>query len=354
MAIDVPISDETLGTGEPFVLPEGVTPTLDMVAAVAGVSRTTASRVINGSTHVTTAASDAVNAAIDQLHYVPNRAARNLASKRTQLIAVVVPEHTSDFFADPYFGAFIQGAARRLSSTDYTLTLLVASEADPDKTRRFLMGGNVDGALILSHHSRDRDYVQLSKSLPVVFAGKPLVGEEESQYVVDIDNVAAAREATAHLISSGRTRLATITGSLAMSAGRERLEGWQQALAEAGLEPGPVVEADFSLESGEAAVDELVARGEPFDALFVASAKMAFAAIGALKRHGIPVPEQVAVTTIDNDFYAQNPGMRLTTIDQHTALKGATIVEVLMQLIAGETVERFTAVPTEFIRGDSA
>jgi DNA-binding LacI/PurR family transcriptional regulator len=354
MAIEVPSSDQALGAGDAFVLPDGVTPTLDMVAAAAGVSRTTASRVINGSTHVTTAASDAVNAAIERLHYVPNRAARNLASKRTQLIAVVVPEHTSDFFADPYFGAFIQGAARRLSSTDYTLTLLVASEADPDKTRRFLMGGNVDGALILSHHSGDPGYVHLSKSLPVVFASKPLVGEEDSQYVVDIDNVAAAREATQHLITTGRTRLATITGNLAMTAGRERLEGWQQAIADAGLEPGPIVEGDFSLESGAAAVDRLIEGGEPFDALFVASAKMAFAAISALKRHGRQVPTHVAVTTIDNDFYAQNPDMRLTTIDQHTALKGATIVEVLMRLIAGETVERFTSVPTEFVVGDSA
>ena len=351
MVIEV---SDSAAAPDAFVLPEGVTPTLDMVAAVAGVSRTTASRVINGSTHVTTAASDAVNAAIDRLHYVPNRAARNLASKRTQLIAVVVPEHTSDFFADPYFGTFIQGAALRLSSTDYTLTLLVASEADPDKTRRFLMGGNVDGALILSHHSGDRDYVRLAKSLPVVFAGKPLVGEEESQYVVDIDNVAAAREATAHLAATGRSTIATITGSLEMSAGRERLEGWHQAIAAAGLEPGPVEEGDFSLESGGAAAERLIASGAPFDALFVASAKMAFTAIGALKRHGLRVPEDVAVTTIDNDFYARNPDMRLTTVDQHTALKGATIVEVLMRLISGETVERMTVVPSELVLGDSA
>lgn len=337
-----------------FEVPEGVVPTLDMVAAAAGVSRTTASRVINGSSHVTTAASDAVNQAIARLNYVPNRAARNLARKRTQLIAVVVPEHTSDFFADPYFGTFIQGAASRLSSTDFTLTLLVASDADPDKTRRFLMGGNVDGALILSHHSRDRDYVQLAKSIPVVFASKPLVGEEETQYVVDIDNVAAAREATAHLVSRGRSRIATITGNLEMAAGRERLEGWRQALADAGLAEGPIEEADFSLESGAAAVERLLARGEQFDGVFIASAKMASSAIGALRRHGVTVPGDIAVTTIDNDFYAQNPELRLTTIDQHTALKGATIVEVLMRIIAGESVEHLTVVPTQLVLGDSA
>jgi DNA-binding LacI/PurR family transcriptional regulator len=288
------------------------------------------------------------------LNYVPNRSARNLASKRTQLIAVVVPEHTSDFFADPYFGTLIQGAALRLSSTDYTLTLLVASEANPDKTRRFLMGGNVDGALILSHHSRDRDYVQLDRTLPIVFAVKPFFGEEPNHYIVDIDKVAAAREATAYLVSKGRTRVATITGSLEMSAGQERLEGWKQALSAAGLEPGPVEEADFSLESGGLAVDRLVARGADFDAIFVASAKMASTAISALRRHGIRVPLEVSVTTIDNDFYARNPELPLTTVDENAALKGATIAEVLMRIIAGETVDRSTVVPTELIIGASA
>ena len=113
------------------------TPTLETVAALAGVSRSTVSRVINDSPKVTPEAFAAVNKAIEELGYVPNRAARSLASRRTQAIALVIPENTARFFADPYFATVIQGAALRLAETDYTLTLLIASETDREKSRAF-------------------------------------------------------------------------------------------------------------------------------------------------------------------------------------------------------------------------
>ena len=141
-------------------------PTLEMVAALAGVSRSTVSRVVNGSPKVTPEAIAVVTAAIETLGYVPNRAARSLASRRTQAIALVIPENTAKFFADPFFASVIQGIAMHLASTDYTLSLLIASEADPEKTRRYLQGGNVDGALILSHHSDDISYRALARTLP--------------------------------------------------------------------------------------------------------------------------------------------------------------------------------------------
>ncbi len=128
-------------------------PTLEMVAAAAGVSRSTVSRVINDSPKVTPEAFAAVQAAIDKLGYVPNRAARILASRRTLSIALVIPENTAKFFADPYFATVVQGVAMYLSETDYTLTLLIAAENDAEKTRSYLQAGNVDGAIILSHHS---------------------------------------------------------------------------------------------------------------------------------------------------------------------------------------------------------
>ena len=149
-------------------------PTLEMVAAAAGVSRSTVSRVINDSPNVTAEAIAAVQRAIDDLGYVPNRAARILASRRTFSIALVIPENTAKFFADPYFATVIQGVAMYLSNSAYTLTLLIAAENDAEKTRRYLQAGNVDGAIILSHHSDDRSYVQLAKSIPVVFGGRPM------------------------------------------------------------------------------------------------------------------------------------------------------------------------------------
>lgn len=328
-------------------------PTLEMVAAVAGVSRSTVSRVVNASPRVTAEAVEAVTAAIEQLGYVPNRAARSLASRRTFTIALVIPENTARFFADPYFASVIQGVAMYLSGTDYTLTLLIASEADPEKTRRYLQGGNVDGALILSHHRDDRSYVQLARTLPVVFGGRPMSQEGPDNYIVDVDNVAASVQATQYLVDHGRRRIATITGPQNMAAGLDRLEGWRRVLAQNGIADDLVEEGDFTPAGGEAAMTKLLARGIPFDGIFVASAQMAAGALGVLGKHGLAVPQDVAITTMDNDYYAKNSTPPLTTIDQPAGTQGAKIAEVLVQLINGEHVEKLTLIPTELIERES-
>ena len=178
--------------------------TLKLVAAAAGVSKSTVSRVINDSPSVTPEAVAAVKAAIDQLGYTPNRAARTLVSRRAQTLALVIPENTARFFADPYFGSVVQGAAMAVSETEYILTLLIATESDADKTRRYLRAGNLDGALVLSHHSDDRSYLALAGTLPLVFGGRPMSAEGSAAYYVDVDNVAAARQITEHLVAAGR------------------------------------------------------------------------------------------------------------------------------------------------------
>ena len=180
---------------------QGGAPTLEMVAAAAGVSRSTVSRVINDSPKVTPEALAAVNKAIEELGYVPNRAARILASRRTQSIALVIPENTAKFFADPYFATVVQGVAMYLSDTDYTLSLLIAAENDGEKTRRYLQAGNVDGALILSHHSDDRSYIAARAVDPGGLrrpADEP--GGVVGAYYIDVDNVEAARNVTRRLI----------------------------------------------------------------------------------------------------------------------------------------------------------
>ncbi|MDQ1571357.1 MAG: hypothetical protein QOF79_2031 [Actinomycetota bacterium] len=324
-----------------------------MVAAVAGVSRSTVSRVVNASPRVTPDVIAAVNAAIEQLGYVPNRAARSLASRKTQTIALVIPENTAKFFADPYFSSVIQGVAMYLSTTEYTLTLLIASEVDPEKTRRYLQGGNVDGALILSHHSDDRSYVQLARSLPVVFGGRPTSEEGPNTYIVDVDNVAAASTATRYLIDHGRRQLATIAGPQNMAAGIDRLDGWRATTEDAGLDSSAVVVADFTPAGGADAMRQLLASGKQFDGLFVASAQMASGALTALRERGLTVPKDVSIITIDNDYYAQHATPPLTTIEQPTTTHGAAIAETLVRLIEGHEVERLTIIPTRLIERES-
>src|SRR5690606_14322392 len=121
--------------------------TIEEVAAVAGVSRSTVSRVVNGSTAVSPAALESVRRAIAELNYVPNRAARSLASRQTHAIALIVPEDTTRFFGDPFFAAIVSGINARVSRSDYVLNLFIASDDPGDKTTSYVRSGAVDGAI---------------------------------------------------------------------------------------------------------------------------------------------------------------------------------------------------------------
>jgi DNA-binding LacI/PurR family transcriptional regulator len=329
-------------------------PTLEMVAAAAGVSRSTVSRVINDSPNVTVEAIAAVQRAIDDLGYVPNRAARILASRRTFSIALVIPENTAKFFADPYFATVIQGVAMYLSNSAYTLTLLIAAENDAEKTRRYLQAGNVDGAIILSHHSDDRSYVQLAKSIPVVFGGRPMSAEGPDAYYVDVDNTQASQEITERLIAAGRRRVATIAGPQNMAAGLDRLEGWRRAVEAAGQKADLVEHGDFTPASGADAMRRLLDGGSAFDGVFAASAQMASGAMTVLRERGIRVPEDVGMVTFDNDYFAQSAQPPLTTVEQPTVDVGKKMASVLLRLIDGEKVDTVTMMPTVIIERTSA
>lgn len=149
------------------------TVTIEEVAAAAGVSRSTVSRVVNGSTAVSPEALEAVTKAIAELNYVPNRAARSLASRQTHAIALVVPEDTTRFFGDPFFAAIVSGINARLSRSDYVLNLFIANDDPGDKTTSYVRSGAVDGAIIVSHHTSDLFIDRIANAVPVVYGGRP-------------------------------------------------------------------------------------------------------------------------------------------------------------------------------------
>ena len=323
-------------------------PTLKMVATLAGVSKSTVSRVINDSPNVTREAVAAVSAAIEQLGYTPNRAARTLVSRRTHSLALVISENTATFFTDPYFASVFQGVATRVSESDFTLALLIAPGSE-DKVRRYLRAGSVDGAVVLSHHDDDQLYSHLAGALPLVFGGRPLSAEGMQPCYVDVDNVAAAATVTRRLVEAGRRRIATITGPIDMGAGVDRLEGWRRALAEAGLADDLVEHGDFGLASGAEAARRLLQRGVEFDGLFAASAQMAAGALAVLREHGIVVPRDLGVVAFDDDYFAQTSVPALTTVRQPTVQLGRTAVDVLIELVEGRPAECVTILPTEVV-----
>jgi DNA-binding LacI/PurR family transcriptional regulator len=330
----------------------GRAPTLETVAARAGVSRATASRVVNHLDRVAPHVVASVNAAIEELGYVPNQAARSLARRRTAVVAVVIPESTERLFTDPFFAAVVQGAAAYLAGTDYTLSLVLGSNGG-EKSRRYLTGGNVDGVLVVSQHEGDLPLTRLGLSVPIVFAGRPAVDFGDRGHFVDVDNRAAAAEAVRHLVDRGRTRIATIAGAQDLAAGRERLAGWQDALAGAGLAAELVAVGDFSPESGAVALEGLLA-GPRFDAVFAANDQMAFGALSALTRARLVVPDDVAVVGFDDDQFSRAARPTITTIHQPAQEMGRVMAHHLEALMSGETVEQVTLLDTHLVVRESS
>jgi DNA-binding LacI/PurR family transcriptional regulator len=328
-------------------------PTLEAVAARAGVSRSTVSRVVNSPSRVPEKVVAAVRVAIEELGYVPNQAARSLASHRALTIALVIPQDTSRFFADPYYSSVIPGVTKYLSTTDYTLSLLISSEADAEKTRRYLLSGNVDGALVLSHHTQDQLYVEIARELPMIFGGRPTGYDGDHLHIIDIDNEAAAHTATRRLIDAGRTRVASIAGPQDIASGIGRLEGWRRAMREGDHADDLLEFSEWSVEGGVDAAHRLLARGIAFDGLFAASAQIAAGALDVLRERGTRVPDAVAITTIDNDHYAAGATPPLTTIEQPTFELGTRLSEALVRLIDGEVIPKLTILPTQLIERES-
>ncbi len=334
--------------------PRRVAPTLEAVAAAAGVSRSTVSRVVNGSSQVSPEVLTAVQEAIRALNYSPNRAARSLANKRTLAIALVIPEETSRFFGDPYFAAIVQGITRELDTSDYVLTLQLAPSRPSEKTLRYLTGGNVDGAFVASHHSGTEFLETLQEAMPVVFNGRPMRFDDPPAYFVDVDNAAAAADGTRYLIDRGRQRIGIIAGPSDMGAGADRAEGSLNALSAAGRGIDRVAYGDFSQASGARAMRELLERFPDTDAVFVASDLMATGAVSVLRERGRSVPGDVAVVGFDDSPAATSGDIQLTTVHQPSEAMGAKMAEMMLRLLRGETVEHQCIMETHIVERDSA
>jgi DNA-binding LacI/PurR family transcriptional regulator len=310
-------------------------PTLEEVAARAGVGRGTVSRVINGSPRVSAEAREAVLRAIDELGYVPNRAARTLVTQRTDTVALVISESEQRLFAEPFFAGIIRGISPELHDVGLQLLLALArSPAEYARLENYLTGQHVDGVLMTSLHGNDPLPAKLEAGgVPTVLGGRP-PGLSPISYV-DVDNRVGARQAVEHLIRSGRRRIATITGPQDMGVGIDRLQGYRDALAEAGL-PELVVHGDFSEASGVTGAAELLERHPDMDAVFAADDPMALGAMRVLTKHGRRIPEDVAVIGFEDSASAPLADPPLTTVHQSVEEMGRQMARLLIARIQGE------------------
>ncbi len=327
-------------------------PTLDAVAARAGVGRGTASRVLKGSTQVSAQAKAAVEAAIRDLGYVPNRAARTLVTQRTNSVALVVSESQERVFGEPFFAGVLRGINAALLETPFQLWLaMAASPGQRERVGHHLTGQHVDGVLLLSLHDDDQlPAVLRERGMPFVFGGRS-ARAAESDFSVDVDNSAGARKAVEYLLGNGARRVATIAGPQDMEVGRARLAGYRTALTGREL----IAYGDFSEAGGARAMRVLLNQEPDLDAVFVASDLMASGALRALREAGLRVPQDVAVVGFEDAPVARQCEPPLTTVRQPVEEMGRRMAELLVCRIRREPVENsHVLLDTRLVRRASA
>jgi DNA-binding LacI/PurR family transcriptional regulator len=336
----------------------GGRPTLEDVAARAGVSRATASRVLNASPRVSSEALEAVTAAVSELGYQPNRAARALVTRRTGAIAVVFSEPEPKIFDDPHFARLIRAAARALAESDVQMVLvLVHSAEDQARAHRFLAGGHVDGALMFAPHQSDQLTAVVRKlPLPVVYGGRPW-GPLRGLHLVDNDNEGGGLLATNHLLSLGRKRIVHVTGPHDELSAVDRLAGWRSAVgADDAMTELMTENGGYTREGGKRAMARLLARIPDLDAAFVASDLMAAGALEALREAGKRVPDDIAVVGFDDHAaIAAHTEPPLTSIRQDSDNQVKHMVSHLLSLLRDEPVKaKRQVLPTELVLRRSA
>ncbi len=324
--------------------------TLEEIAQLSGVSRSTVSRVLNKDPHVRDSTRTQVLRVIEEHRFRPNLAARGLASGKTDVIGVVIPVGLSLVFTDPFYPLLLQGVADASRDRDrFVMLWLAEPEYERQTIEQVVARGVVDGVIVASGASEDPLVDSLlSTEKPFVMIGRHPARPNVS--FVDVENRDAAKAVTAHLLRLGARRIATITGPEGSIAGADRLAGFHDAMDDFGVtvDPELVVEGDFSAQSGARAMLELLDLRP--DAVVAANDTMAIAAIREIQRAGLRVPEDIAVTGFDDIPDAARADPPLTTVRQHIRRLGSASANTLMDLIAdADKRVREVILPTEMV-----
>jgi DNA-binding LacI/PurR family transcriptional regulator len=252
---------------------------------------------------------------------------------RARAVAVLINEPTTMVFGDPFFAPLLKGIYQALTARSMLLVMLIPRNVEEmDFARAYMIAGHVGGAILVSLHSRSSLPAQLlQQGLPVVCCGRPPLATPISY--VDTDNRRGAEIATEHLISLGRKKIATISGDLDMPAARDRLTGYRDALASAGMSSDSTLEESggFVPDRARLAMERLLINHPDVDGVFVCSDAMAAEAMDVLHQSGRRIPEDVAVIGFDDTPVAMTTTPHLSTMRQPIEALGTESVNLLMQ-----------------------
>ncbi len=329
--------------------------TINEIAKLAGVSRSTVSRVLNNDPNVSDRTRNKVQAIIDETEYQPSPVARSLIGGRTRVLGLVIPMAFTSLFNDPFFSLLSQGISSTCTANNYTVMLwLIEPDYEKRANNNILNNRLIDGIIVASNRIDDPLIEGLvQRKIPLIQIGR---SKDPNVSSVDADNIHGAVTAVQHLVSIGRKQLATITGHMDRFSGRDRLAGFKRGLQENNL---PILEeriayGDFTEKGGHTQAKRLLSRTK-FDGLFVASDVMSFGAVQAIREAGLRVPEDIAVVSFDDLPAATRFVPPLTTVRQPIHQMGAIAAQTLIdQLESNDTATpRRIILPTELVLRES-
>lgn len=324
------------------------------VAAAAGVSQTTVSLVLNGrSGHVSEATRQKVLATAEALGYHLNTPARQLASGVTNTIGLVVRQSSEQIAGDSFLGATLHGLASVARESGYRV--VVESIAPGEATYESLLRAQqVDGLVISGPRADDEELKRLvADGFPIIIHGsRPDLAASS----VDVDNVAGARLAVEHLIGLGHRRIACVIFDLSYVAARERIQGYEAALRDAGIayDQDLIAETGYRVVGTQSAIADLLARDD-YTAIFAAADMTAAGVLGALRTAGRRVPDDVSLVGFDDIPLAEFLDPPLTTIRVPAVQVGEAVGRALLDRLEGHTEVRRILLPVELmVRTSSA
>jgi LacI family transcriptional regulator len=324
--------------------------TIRQIAKLAGVSRSTASRVLNDHPNVSPEMRERVKKVIAETGYRPDPIARSLSNRRSKIIGLVIPLPISSLLEDPFFPRLMQGISQGCNAHGYTLALFLFHSEEEERELHHRISGNrlLDGVIVTATLTGDPLIPQLiADQTPFVIHGRH---EDSRVSFVDVDNETGAYTAVTHLVRLGRRRIALVSGTPGNLAAGDRQRGYRKALEErrVPVDESLIIHGDFTETSGYEAMQRLL-RHEP-DAVFVASDTMALGALRALREADKRVPDEVAVVGFDSLPQAATADPPLTTVRQPIQRAGALAVEMLIDILenGGEPPRRII-LPTELV-----
>ncbi len=312
--------------------------TIKDIARILGISPSTVSRALKDHPDINSDTKKAVNELAEKLKYQPNAVALSLKNSRSNTIGIIIPEIVHYFFS-----SVISGVEDVASQKGFTVIICQSNESYEREVAnaRTLLSHRVDGILVsISKETHLFDhFINLQEGgIPLVFFDR--IAPEITADQVIIDDFEASYKATRHLIETGRKRIAHFAGPQNLIIGRERLQGYQNALIESGLpvDERLIIEAD-TFEKARNAVGEMLDAGIVPDGIFAVNDMTAIGAMKTIQKRGILIPDEIAVVGFSDGYLSGVTDPHLSSVDQHGYEMGTTAAEILFKRILSSEPE---------------